>query len=114
MPKARRVESAKEVGSSSAIENTTMHHALMQETQMEPQIPETPIQDANRDSGVLGDRREPPSPDYIRGTVEVHGDVHPMDAEFNLPPPTPHPPPPTPPLRTSTSPPRTRVTSAFM
>jgi hypothetical protein len=54
---------------------------------MEPRRPETPVQDVDIDSDVLGDRREPPLPDYIRGPPEVHRDVHSMDAEFNLPPP---------------------------
>jgi hypothetical protein len=87
MPKARRVESAEGVGGSSATEDTTMHDAPSQVTRMEPRRLETPVQDA--DSGVLGDKREPPPPNYIRGLVEVHGDVHPMDAEFNLPVPPP-------------------------
>jgi hypothetical protein len=54
---------------------------------MEPRRPETPVQDVDIDSDVLGDRREPPLPDYIRGPPEVHRDVHSMVAEFNLPPP---------------------------
>lgn len=62
-----------------------MHNALKHETWLEPRRPETPVQDSDhRNSSVLGDKCEPPPPDYIRGPPDVHGDVHPMDAKLNF------------------------------
>jgi hypothetical protein len=77
LPKARRVESVEEAGNSSTMEDTTMHDAPMQDMWMEPGRPETPVQDADRDKCVYRDKREPPSPDYIRGLLEVHRDIRP-------------------------------------
>jgi hypothetical protein len=61
-------------GGSSAVAATIVQQHSRDETWTEPRRPETPAQEAHRDSPPEVQTRSPPLPDYIRGPSAVHGD----------------------------------------
>jgi hypothetical protein len=73
LPKEWRVEFVDGAGGSSPTAATPVQQPPRDETRTEPRQPETPAQEADKDSRPEVQTRPPPPPDYLRGLSAVYG-----------------------------------------